>query len=82
MLRLLNINATITKTTAPDNTGFIIKFHEAPPVIITRGSAPAGGCVVLVNCIIAMANPTPNYIEYHSLPSNINISIPIIDDII
>ena len=54
---------------APDNTGFMIKNKDFAPIITTIGSAPAGGWVVPVSCIMAIASPTPKAMEYQLLPN-------------
>lgn len=56
--RLLIIKATITMSTDPINTGAIRKDQLLPLRITTKGSAPAGGCVVLLSIIKPIARPT------------------------
>lgn len=55
---------------APATTGTKINPHEAWLAIITNGSAPAGGCSVLVSCITAIVVPTPRA-KTHQLSPNI-----------
>lgn len=62
---LLKISAISIIIVEPERTGLITNSHEAPLRIITRGSAPAGGCVVFVSCIRAIANATPKAKAYH-----------------
>ena len=61
--------ATKAKIKEPASAGMARNNHEASDNITIRGSAPAGGCTVLVNCIMAIAVATLSAITHHEEPS-------------
>ncbi|ODS30517.1 MAG: hypothetical protein SCARUB_04371 [Candidatus Scalindua rubra] len=57
------------KIKEPASAGVARNNHEASDNITIRGSAPAGGCTVLVNCIPAIAVATASPITHQEEPS-------------
>lgn len=66
--RMLRLMLVRTMGTEPMRIGVIRNDQPLPASMTTIGSAPAGGCVVFVNIIAAMAVPTANPTTHTPLP--------------
>jgi hypothetical protein len=54
-----DIGSTVSRIT-PVSTGIRIKLHGNDDVTIMSGLMPAGGCIVRVKCMSAIASATAN----------------------
>ena len=72
--------ATITKTTAPSNTGKNKNDHGLPITITIIGLAPAGGCGVRVHNIKTIAKATAKAMLTGVTPTKCAIAMPVAAD--